>query len=91
MLQNRFIACTGYKKAGGNKSKSQHLCTSTVYHSRPPKTPFINYNLKNQVGQILLDKNRRLQSYSRISRTTILDEPLEMTTTKKVKRTYSKK
>ena len=34
--------------------------------------------------------NRTLQPYQRISKVTILDEPLEMTTTKKVKRNYSK-
>lgn len=47
--------------------------------------------VKETVEGLVTEVNRRLQPYSRISRTTILDEPLEMTTTKKVKRTYSKK
>ena len=38
----------------------------------------------------IVDKvNRILQPYARISKITILDEPLEMTTTKKVKRKYA--
>lgn len=47
--------------------------------------------VKETVEGLVAEVNRRLQPYSRISRTTILEEPLEMTTTKKVKRTYSKK
>ncbi|MBR2362943.1 MAG: AMP-binding protein [Spirochaetaceae bacterium] len=46
--------------------------------------------VKETVDGLVAEVNRRLQPYSRISRTTILDEPLEMTTTKKVKRTYKK-
>jgi len=34
--------------------------------------------------------NKTLQPYQRISRVTILSEPLEMTTTRKVKRSYAK-
>lgn len=47
--------------------------------------------VKETVEGLVAEVNRRLQPYSRISRTTILEEPLEMTTTKKVKRMYSKK
>ena len=46
--------------------------------------------VKETVDGLVAEVNRRLQPYSRISRTTILEEPLEMTTTKKVKRTYKK-
>ncbi len=46
--------------------------------------------VKETVDGLVAEVNRRLQPYSRISRTTILDEPLEMTTTKKVKRMYKK-
>ena len=39
----------------------------------------------------IVDKvNKTLQSYARISKITILDKPLEMTTSKKVKRNYKK-
>ena len=38
-----------------------------------------------------IDKvNRQLLPYQRISKVTILEKPLEMTTTKKVKRIYKK-
>lgn len=41
--------------------------------------------------QEIIDKvNKNEQPYARISKLTMLDEPLEMTTTKKVKRTYNK-
>lgn len=46
--------------------------------------------VKETVDGLVAEVNRRLQPYSRISRTTILEEPLEMTTTKKVKRMYKK-
>ena len=35
--------------------------------------------------------NKTLLPYQRITKLTILDKPLEMTTTKKVKRNYNKK
>jgi len=39
----------------------------------------------------IIDKvNKNLATYARISKITVLDEPLEMTTTRKVKRTYNK-
>jgi len=39
----------------------------------------------------IVDKvNKNLATYARISKITVLDEPLEMTTTRKVKRKYTK-
>ena len=39
----------------------------------------------------IIDKvNKTLATYARISKITVLDEPLEMTTTRKVKRNYKK-
>lgn len=46
--------------------------------------------VQEAIEQIIAEVNKKLQPYARISRTTILDAPLEMTTTKKVKRTYTK-
>lgn len=44
-----------------------------------------------QAIEDIVDKvNKTLQPYQRISKVTILSEPLEMTTTRKVKRTYTK-
>jgi long-chain acyl-CoA synthetase len=36
--------------------------------------------------QIVSEVNKQLQSYKKITRVTVVDEPLEMTSTKKVKR-----
>ncbi len=47
--------------------------------------------VQETMEEIVAEVNKKLQPYARISRTTILEEPLEMTTTKKVKRTYNKK
>lgn len=47
--------------------------------------------VKETVEEIVAEVNKKLQPYARISRITILEEALEMTTTKKVKRTYKKK
>jgi long-chain acyl-CoA synthetase len=46
----------------------------------PPET------VKNSINWIISEVNQRLQPYQKISRTVILDKPLEMTTTKKIKR-----
>ena len=43
------------------------------------------------VNDVVSKVNKGLQPYARISRVTILDKALEMTTTQKVKRTYNKK
>lgn len=42
------------------------------------------------VNEIVDEVNKKLLTYQRISKITILSEPLEMTTTKKVKRIYKK-
>jgi len=42
--------------------------------------------MKDRVDKIILEVNQRLLPYQRIERATILDNPLEMTTTKKIKR-----
>ena len=44
----------------------------------------------NAISDIVEKVNKTLQPYARISKITILDEPLEMTTTQKVKRKYNK-
>ena len=42
--------------------------------------------MKSRIEQIISEVNQRLLPYQRIDRTVILDEPMEMTTTKKIKR-----
>jgi long-chain acyl-CoA synthetase len=43
--------------------------------------------VKNKIEFIISEVNMRLQPYQKITRTVILDKPMEMTTTKKIKRT----
>jgi long-chain acyl-CoA synthetase len=43
-------------------------------------------DMKARLESIVSEVNQRLQHYEKISRTVILDKPLEMTTTKKIKR-----
>jgi len=43
-------------------------------------------DMKNRVDQIIAEVNQQLLPYQRICRTTILEKPMEMTTTKKIKR-----
>ncbi|MDR2095275.1 MAG: AMP-binding protein [Treponema sp.] len=42
--------------------------------------------IKQRIDRIIAEVNTRLLSYQKIAKTTILDEPMEMTTTKKIKR-----
>jgi long-chain acyl-CoA synthetase len=42
--------------------------------------------MEGRIGRIIAEVNQRLLPYQRIELTTILEEPLEMTTTKKIKR-----
>ena len=42
--------------------------------------------IEERMDVIVSEVNRKLQSYKKITRTTVVDEPLEMTSTKKVKR-----
>jgi long-chain acyl-CoA synthetase len=48
--------------------------------------PFSKPELKAKIDGIVSEVNLRLQPYQRINRITILDQPMEMTTTKKIKR-----
>jgi len=42
--------------------------------------------MKSRIDAIVNEVDQKLQPYQKISRTVILDKPLEMTTTKKIKR-----
>jgi len=53
-------------------------------------TPESEGPVKQAIDEIIEKVNRGLQPYQRISKMTVLDEPFEMTTTRKVKRTYAK-
>ena len=45
-----------------------------------------NSEIEKRMNQIVSEVNKSLQSYKKITRVTVVDEPLEMTSTKKVKR-----
>ncbi|MDR2247107.1 MAG: AMP-binding protein [Treponema sp.] len=49
-------------------------------------TAFSRQDIKARVDSIIAEVNQRLLPYQRITRTVILDKPMEMTTTKKIKR-----
>jgi len=42
--------------------------------------------MKNRINEIITEVNLRLLPYQKINKTVILDKPMEMTTTKKIKR-----
>ncbi len=46
--------------------------------------------VQSRIDEIITEVNQRLRPYQKITRTLILDEPLEMTTTKKLKRQSAK-
>ena len=54
------------------------------------KNPSDMEKVKAEVDKIVDTVNKDLLTYQRITKVTLLDEPLEMTTTKKVKRIYKK-
>ena len=51
---------------------------------------FQNELVKAKIGEDVAKVNKTLRPYERISKITILEKPLEMTTTQKVKRNYGK-
>ena len=53
---------------------------------RNESTGTLNEAIKTRVEAIITEVNQRLLPYQKINRTVILDKPLEMTTTKKIKR-----
>jgi long-chain acyl-CoA synthetase len=51
-----------------------------------PNAEFNFEDRKKRIDEIIVEVNQRLQPYQKIGRTVILDKPMEMTTTKKIKR-----
>jgi long-chain acyl-CoA synthetase len=87
------ILIRGYTE--GKKDKSEHI-EALVYPSPDFKwTASVTTDasgspdkivVKARIDAIVSEVNQRLLPYQRIERTVILDEPMEMTTTKKIKR-----
>jgi len=46
----------------------------------------LKQKIEERINQIVAEVNKELQSYKKITRVNVIDEPLEMTSTKKVKR-----
>ncbi|MFQ3546700.1 MAG: AMP-binding protein [Termitinemataceae bacterium] len=59
---------------------NQEAFKDTVGALRPKE------EIKQRIEEIIAEVNQRLLPYQRIERVTVLDEPMEMTTTKKIKR-----
>jgi long-chain acyl-CoA synthetase len=70
----------------GKKGKAEHI-EALVYPSQDFKwTGDGEEPVKAGIDRIVSEVNQRLLPYQRIERVRILDEPMEMTTTKKIKR-----
>jgi long-chain acyl-CoA synthetase len=55
------------------------------YKNEKKETPSAQ-EMKEKIDSIISEVNQRLQPYQKINKTVILDKPMEMTTTKKIKR-----
>lgn len=89
------ITVVGYEKEAGSKSEeieaqiypAEELLKKLGVQRGDAAAQDAIYN---SISDIVEKVNKTLQPYARISKITILDEPLEMTTTQKVKRKYNK-
>jgi long-chain acyl-CoA synthetase len=55
-------------------------------YTAPPQDAPSEEAVKTRIGIIMAEVNQRLLPYQRIKKWSLLDEPMEMTTTKKIKR-----
>jgi long-chain acyl-CoA synthetase len=55
-------------------------------YAAPPENAPSKETVKARIDAIIAEVNQRLLPYQRIEQWTLLDEPMEMTTTKKIKR-----
>jgi long-chain acyl-CoA synthetase len=75
----------------GKKTKDEHI-EALVYPSpdffaaSEGKAILPKEQIKGRIEAIVAEVNQRLLPYQRIEKVTVLDEPMEMTTTKKIKR-----
>lgn len=90
------ITIQGYVENADTKSEA---IEALIY---PSDTLFARFNInrgdkaasekvRSVLSEIISRVNKNQPPYAKISKITILEEPLEMTTTKKVKRSYTKK
>ncbi len=73
-----------------NSKKKTESIEALVYPNQEFKNEKGEFPLmqevKARINQIITEVNARLQPYEKITKTVILDKPMEMTTTKKIKR-----
>ena len=81
------ILVKGYVLDKGTKSESIEalVYTNPEFKDETGTVPS-KEQMKSRIDKIISEVNQRLLPYQRIERTTILNEPMEMTTTKKIKR-----
>ena len=90
------ITIQGYVENADTKSEA---IEALIY---PSDTLFARFNInrgdkaasekvRSVLSEIISRVNKNQPPYAKISKITILEKPLEMTTTKKVKRSYTKK
>ena len=93
-INNKFNTKQGRDsiKAGSEEIEALIYPSDSAYEALGQKreedfnSAQINQRIQNEVSKV----NKTLQPYARITRITILENPLEMTTTKKIKRNYKK-
>jgi long-chain acyl-CoA synthetase len=76
------ILVRGYTEG---KAKAEHI-EALIYPAQDWAEGKSGAAVKDRVNAIISEVNQRLLPYQRIERTDILNEPMEMTTTKKIKR-----
>jgi len=70
-----------------NKEEKSEGIRAIIYPSSEALKKYPDMNvLKNHLTDIITNVNKELQSYKKITKLTIADKPLEMTSTKKIKR-----
>ncbi len=69
-----------------NKAKKSEAIRCLIYPSKKFSDENNREDVEKRINEIVAEVNKNLQSYKKITMTTIIDEPMEMTSTKKIKR-----
>jgi len=85
------IMVRGYVKDEAMKSEGIEALVYPSYDhfealGKQRESDYSKEEIKERIDQIVAEVNRDLAPFQRIERTAVLDEPMEMTTTKKIKR-----
>ncbi len=77
------ICIIGYLANAATKAEG---IRAIVYPSDAARKQYDKAGLEKRISEIIHDVNQELQSYKKITRIDVVDEPLSMTSTKKIKR-----